>query len=42
VGKVKFDEVKDKLLSDLHKTKYDRLRGILDKRLRQQGKVEEL
>jgi parvulin-like peptidyl-prolyl isomerase len=41
-GKVKFDEVKDKLLSDLHKTKYDRLRGILDKRLRQQGKVEEL
>jgi parvulin-like peptidyl-prolyl isomerase len=41
-GKVKFEEVKDQLLSDLHKTKYDRLRADFDKRLRQQAKVEEL
>jgi parvulin-like peptidyl-prolyl isomerase len=41
-GKVKFEEVKEKLVSDLHKTKYDRLRGNLDKRLRLQAKVEEL
>ena len=41
-GKVSFGEVKDKLLADLQKTKYDRLRGTLDKRLRQQAKVEEL
>lgn len=41
-GKIKFEEVKEKLLSDLHKTKYDRLRGNLDKRLRMQAKVEEL
>ncbi len=41
-GKVPFPEIKDKLLSDLHKTKYDRLRGDLDKRLRAHAKVEEL
>jgi hypothetical protein len=41
-GKVPFPEIKEKLLSDLHKTKYDRLRGDLDKRLREHAKVEEL
>ncbi len=41
-GKVAFDEVKDRLLKDLHKTKYDRLRADLDKRLRQHAKVEEV
>jgi parvulin-like peptidyl-prolyl isomerase len=41
-GKVAFEEVKDRLLSDLHKTKYDRLRADLDKRLRLHAKVEEV
>ncbi|MDR3762537.1 MAG: peptidylprolyl isomerase [Acidobacteriota bacterium] len=41
-GKVSFEEVRDKLMSDLHKTKYDRLRADLDKRLREHAKVEEL
>ena len=41
-GKVAFDEVKERLMSDLHKTKYDRLRSDLDKRLRQHAKVEEV
>jgi peptidyl-prolyl cis-trans isomerase C len=41
-GKVAFEEVKDRLLKDLQKTKYDRLRADLDKRLRQHAKVEEV
>src|SRR5271167_3219564 len=41
-GKVAFDEVKDRLLKDLQKTKYDQLRSDLDKRLRQHAKVEEV
>jgi parvulin-like peptidyl-prolyl isomerase len=41
-GKVAFDEVKDRLLKDLQKTKYDRLRADLDKRLREHAKVEEI
>jgi parvulin-like peptidyl-prolyl isomerase len=41
-GKVPFPEIKDKLIADLHKTKYDRLRGDLDKHLRERAKVEEL
>lgn len=41
-GKVAFAEVKDRLLSDLQKTKYDRLRADLNKRLRQHAKVEEI
>ena len=41
-GKVAFVEVKDRLLTDLQKTKYDQLRGDLDKRLRQHAKVEEV
>jgi parvulin-like peptidyl-prolyl isomerase len=40
-GKVKFEEVKDRLLKDLEKNKYERLRADLDKRLRQHAKVEE-
>lgn len=41
-GQVKFEEVKDRLMKDLEKTKYDRLRADLDKRLRQHAKVEEM
>jgi len=41
-GKVAFEEVKDRLLKDLQKTKYDKLRADLDKRLRQHAKVEEV
>jgi len=41
-GKVKFEEVKDRLLKDLEKNKYERLRADLDKRLRQHAKVEEI
>jgi len=41
-GRVAFSEVKDHLMSDLQKTKYDRLRGELDKRLRLHAKVEEV
>lgn len=41
-GTVEFDEVKDRLLKDMQKTKYDRLRADLDKRLRQHAKVEEI
>jgi parvulin-like peptidyl-prolyl isomerase len=41
-GKVAFDEVKDRLMKDLQKTKYDRLRADFDKRLRQHAKVEEV
>jgi hypothetical protein len=41
-GNLPFQEIKSKLLSDLQKTKYDRMRGDLDKRLREHAKVEEL
>ncbi len=41
-GKVAFDEVKDRLMQDLQKTKYERLRADFDKRLRQHAKVEEV
>jgi parvulin-like peptidyl-prolyl isomerase len=41
-GKVAFEEVKDRLLKDLQKTKYDKLRSDLDKRLREHAKVEEV
>jgi hypothetical protein len=41
-GKVGFEEVKDRLLKDLQKTKYDQLRADLDKRLRLHAKVEEV
>ena len=41
-GGVAFDEVKQKLIQDLTKTKYDRLRAALDKRLREHAKVEEV
>jgi len=41
-GKMKFEEVKKRLLQDLEKTKYDQLRADLDKRLRQRAKVEEM
>jgi peptidyl-prolyl cis-trans isomerase SurA len=41
-GVVKFEEIKDRLVSDLHKTKYDRLRENLDKKLRLNAKVVEL
>jgi parvulin-like peptidyl-prolyl isomerase len=41
-GSVPFADIKSKLLSDLQKTKYDRMRGDLDKRLREHAKVEEL
>ena len=41
-GNVAFGEVKDRLLKDLQKTKYDRLRADLDKRLREHAKVEEV
>ena len=41
-GTTKFSEVKDRLMSDLQKTKYDRLRSELHKRLRQHAKVEEV
>jgi len=41
-GYTGFSEVKSRLISDLQKTKYDRLRGDLDKRLRLHAKVEEV
>ncbi len=41
-GQVAFDEIKDRLLKDLQKTKYDQMRSDLDKRLRQHAKVEEV
>ena len=41
-GKVAFEEVKDRLFKDLQKTKYDKLRSDLDKRLREHAKVEEV
>jgi len=41
-GKRKFDEVKDKLRTDLQKEKVDRLRTGLDAKLHKNAKVEEL
>lgn len=41
-GKTKFDEVKAKLQSDLQKSKADKLRADMNKRLRQSAKVETL
>ncbi len=41
-GRVAFAEVKDRLMKDLQKTKYDKLRSDLDKRLREHAKVEEV
>ena len=41
-GKVKFEEVKERLLKDLEKTRYDDLRAQLNKKLRLHAKVEEL
>ncbi len=41
-GKRKFDEVKDKLRTDLQKEKEDRLRTGLDAKLHKNAKVEEL
>jgi parvulin-like peptidyl-prolyl isomerase len=41
-GKKPFEEVRVKLQADLHKDKYDRLRGNLDKKLRANAKIEEL
>jgi len=39
-GKVAFDQVKDKLRTDMQKAKYEQLRVALDKRLRASAKVE--
>ena len=41
-GKFTFDEVKDKLRQNLGKQKYETLRSGLDKKLRQNAKVQEL
>jgi parvulin-like peptidyl-prolyl isomerase len=41
-GKVQFADVKDKLRKDMEKDKYERLRAGLDKKLRQNAKVDEL
>jgi peptidyl-prolyl cis-trans isomerase SurA len=41
-GKVTFGEVRDRLMKDMKKAKNDELRAKLNKRLRQQAKVEEL
>ena len=41
-GKFSFDQVKDRLLQELQKEKYERLRAGLDKKLRQTAKVQEL
>ncbi len=40
-GLTPFAEVKTKMLDDMHKAKYDKLRGELDKKLRASAKVEE-
>jgi peptidyl-prolyl cis-trans isomerase C len=40
-GLTPFAEVKSTLLDDMHKMKYDKLRGDLDKKLRASAKVEE-
>ncbi len=41
-GKVTFEAVKDRLLKDMEKDKYERLRAGFDKKLRQNAKVQEL
>jgi len=41
-GKFSFDKVKERLVQDLQKEKYEKLRSSLDKRLRQNAKVQEL
>jgi len=41
-GKFTFDQVKDALRQELQKEKYERLRAGLDKKLRQNAKVQEL
>jgi parvulin-like peptidyl-prolyl isomerase len=41
-GKTPFEEVRAKLQEDLHKEKYNKLRGELDKKLRASAKIEEL
>ena len=41
-GKAKFDEVKDQLEKDLQKNKSNQLRADLDKKLRQNAKIEEM
>jgi peptidyl-prolyl cis-trans isomerase C len=41
-GRRKFDEVKDKLRTDMQKEKEDRLRTAVDAKLRKNAKVEEL
>ena len=41
-GKFKFEQVKDSLRKELQKEKYERLRASLDKKLRQNAKVQEL
>jgi parvulin-like peptidyl-prolyl isomerase len=41
-GKAPFELVKDRLRQNLEKEKYERLRAGLDKKLRQNAKVEEL
>lgn len=41
-GEVSFDSVKDRLRSDLQKSKYNELRSDLNRRLRKNAKIEEL
>ena len=41
-GKLSFEQVQDRLRQNLEKDKYERLRAALDKKLRQNAKVEEL
>jgi hypothetical protein len=41
-GKVKFEEVKDRLQKDLEKARFEQLRASLDAKLRQTAKIEEL
>ncbi len=41
-GQVAFEEVKNRLIQDLQKTKSEQLRASLDKRLREHAKVEEI
>ena len=41
-GETPFDEIKDKLRSDLEKTKVEQLRAELNKKLRQNAMIEEL
>ena len=41
-GKVKFEEVKDRLRKDLEKARYEQLRASLGTKLRQSAKIEEL